>query len=159
MLLTDDNTQPHCSFVPVRDWSLSRPATTPETREPGKRSAQMRRLANVNTSGRSTALFTLALLVVFVDGRRVGAKMPPSNGRAVLYGRHEAAYKLTGNAEAVARFACRGAGRGSGWSMLPGRAPLSDPNASPNLNILPDVDYCLRRVSFAVERVRLRAYY
>lgn len=62
--------------------------------------------------------------------------------------RHEAAYKLTGNAEAVARFACRGAGRGSGWSLLPGRAPLSDPNASPNMDILPDVDYCLRRVSF-----------
>nr|WEU39141.1 glutathione S-transferase [Saccharina japonica] len=63
---------------------------------------------------------------------------------------HEAAYKLTGNAEAVARFACRGAGRGSGWSMLPGRAPLSDPNASPNLHILPDVDYCLRRIASAM---------
>lgn len=62
--------------------------------------------------------------------------------------RHEAAYKLTGNSEAVARFACRGAGRGSGWSLLPGRAPLSDPNAEPNLDIVQDVDYCLRRVSF-----------
>lgn len=60
--------------------------------------------------------------------------------------RHEAAYKLTGNAEAVAKFACRGAGRGSGWNLLPGRAPLSDPNATPNLEFLPDVDYCLRRV-------------
>lgn len=60
--------------------------------------------------------------------------------------RHEAAYKLTGNAEAVAKFACRGAGRGSGWNLLPGRAPLSDPNARPNMEILPDVDYCLRRV-------------
>eukprot|EP00904_Undaria_pinnatifida_P006533 jgi/Undpi1/3009/HiC_scaffold_14.g06386.m1 len=64
--------------------------------------------------------------------------------------RHEAAYKLTGNAEAVARFACRGAGRGSGWSMLPGRAPLSDPNATPNLEIIADVDYCLRRIASAM---------
>ena len=66
---------------------------------------------------------------------------------AAVRPRHEAAYKLTGNAEAVAKFACRGAGRGSGWNLLPGRAPLSDPNATPNLDILPDVDYCLRRVS------------
>ncbi|CAN0217644.1 unnamed protein product [Ectocarpus sp. 12 AP-2014] len=64
--------------------------------------------------------------------------------------RHEAAYKLIGNAEAVAKFACRGAGRGSGWNLLPGRAPLSDPNATPNLEILPDVDYCLRRVASAL---------
>lgn len=64
----------------------------------------------------------------------------------VVQTRHEAAYKLIGNAEAVAKFACRGAGRGSGWNLLPGRAPLSDPNATPNLAILPDVDYCLRRV-------------
>ena len=66
---------------------------------------------------------------------------------SLLHPRHEAAYKLTGNAEAVAKFACRGASRGSGWALLPGRAPLSDPNATPNLDILPDVDYCLRRVS------------
>lgn len=32
--------------------------------------------------------------------------------------------------------------------MLPGRAPLSDPNAEPNLDVVQDVDYCLRRVSF-----------
>lgn len=64
--------------------------------------------------------------------------------------RHEAAYRLAGNAEAVTRFACRGAGRGSGWSLLPGRAPLSDPNAVPNLDIMPDVDYCLRIVSRTV---------
>eukprot|EP00903_Cladosiphon_okamuranus_P019526 g17957.t1 len=64
--------------------------------------------------------------------------------------RHEAAYKLTGNAEAVAKFACRGSGRGSGWNLLPGRAPLSDPNATPNLDILPDVDFCLRRVVSAL---------
>lgn len=32
--------------------------------------------------------------------------------------------------------------------MLPGRAPLADPHAEPNLDILQDVDYCLRRVSF-----------
>ncbi|CAM9197623.1 unnamed protein product [Hapterophycus canaliculatus] len=64
--------------------------------------------------------------------------------------RHEAAYQVTRNAEAVARFACRGAGKGSGWNLLPGRAPLSDPNASPNLDILPDVDYCLRLVTSAL---------
>lgn len=64
--------------------------------------------------------------------------------------RHEAAYKLTSNAEAVAKFACRGAGRGSGWNLLPGRAPLSDPNAVPNMEILADVDNCLRRVRFRV---------
>ncbi|CAM9243938.1 unnamed protein product [Laminaria digitata] len=73
-----------------------------------------------------------------------------SNDPGETGARHEAAYKLTGNAAAVARFACRGAGRGSGWSMLPGRAPLSDPNASPNLDILPDVDYCLRRIASAM---------
>lgn len=76
---------------------------------------------------------------------------PPSRcGTSAVYvpahRRHEAAYKLSGNAEAVAKFACRGAGRGSGWNLLPGRAPLSDPNASPNLKILSDVDYCLRQV-------------
>lgn len=64
------------------------------------------------------------------------------------FNRHEAAYKLTGNADAVARFSCRGAGRGSGWSFLPGRAPLADPNAEPNMNIAQDVDFVLRRVSF-----------
>lgn len=68
-----------------------------------------------------------------------------------VHPRHEAAYKLTGNAEAVAKFACRGAGRGSGWNLLPGRAPLSDPNATPNLDILLDVDYCLRRVSLGYD--------
>ncbi|CAM9332650.1 unnamed protein product [Ascophyllum nodosum] len=70
--------------------------------------------------------------------------------KGVFSNRHEAAYKLTANAEAVARFACRGAGRGSGWSLLPGRAPLSDPNAIPNLDVLPDVDYCLRKVASAL---------
>ncbi|CAM9555828.1 unnamed protein product, partial [Sphacelaria rigidula] len=64
--------------------------------------------------------------------------------------RHEAAYKLAGNAEAVGRFACRGAGRGSGWSLLPGRAPLADPNAQPNMDIIDDVDFVLRRVTSAL---------
>lgn len=74
---------------------------------------------------------------------------PPSPPVYILF-RHEAAYKLTGNAEAVAKFACRGSGKGSGWNLLPGRAPLSDPNAVPNTEILPDVDYCLRRVRLCV---------
>ncbi|CAN0020194.1 unnamed protein product [Scytosiphon promiscuus] len=64
--------------------------------------------------------------------------------------RHEAAYQVTRNPEAVAKFACRGAGKGSGWNLLPGRAPLSDPNATPNLEILLDVDYCLRLVTSAL---------
>lgn len=76
-------------------------------------------------------------------------KLFPIRCLPYVHDRHEAAYKLTSNAEAVAKFACRGAGKGSGWNLLPGRAPLSDPNASPNLDVLPDVDYCLRRVSFA----------
>ena len=71
-LLAADNSQPHCSFVRIRDWSLSRPATTPEIREPGKRSAQMPRVTSVKTSGPCTALFTLALFVTFVDGGWVG---------------------------------------------------------------------------------------
>lgn len=66
--------------------------------------------------------------------------------RTRSFTRNEAAYKLTGNAEAVGRFACRGAGRGSGWSLLPGRAPLADPNAQPNMDIIEDVDFVLRKV-------------
>ncbi|CAM9645187.1 unnamed protein product, partial [Choristocarpus tenellus] len=60
--------------------------------------------------------------------------------------RHEAAYKVISNADAVVRFACRGAGQGSGWSMGPGRAPLADPNAVPNMDVAGDVGYCLGQV-------------
>lgn len=88
-----------------------------------------------------------ACFYVSIDPCLQPTQLFPTQCLPYVYDRHEAAYKLTSNAEAVAKFACRGAGKGSGWNLLPGRAPLSDPNASPNLDILPDVDYCLRRVS------------
>ncbi|KAG5190153.1 putative glutathione S-transferase [Tribonema minus] len=61
--------------------------------------------------------------------------------------RHEAALKLASNGAAVAKFACRGAGRSSGWSLLPGRAPLSDPKAQPNEAFIPAVESILRHVT------------
>lgn len=119
----------------LKDWSLSRAKTTPEKMEPGE-------------AAEATSSFDRA-------NRFCTARLPRRHellvGFAVPQTRHEAAYKLIGNAEAVAKFACRGAGRGSGWNLLPGRAPLSDPNATPNLEILPDVDYCLRRVRLVLD--------
>jgi len=61
--------------------------------------------------------------------------------------RHEAAYRLAGNAAAITRFAARGAGR-------PGRkqfgAPLADPYATPDDAIQPAVDELLRGVACAL---------
>jgi hypothetical protein len=58
--------------------------------------------------------------------------MTTTHWYTALHNRHEAIYKLTLNGPAVSKFACRGAGRSSGWGLLPGRAPLADPNAQPN---------------------------
>ena len=61
--------------------------------------------------------------------------------------RHEAAFQLVANHAAVAAFAARGAGE-------PGRpqfqAPLADPYATPNADVLPAVDVCLRHVANAL---------
>lgn len=130
----------------LKGWSLSRVKTTLETREPGKGGERWLR----PTSAPSNKQPREDLTTPIPDfDQHLNVTPPPlvvSRISVCILRRHEAAYKLTGNAEAVAKFACRGAGRGSGWNLLPGRAPLSDPNASPNMEILPDVDYCLRRV-------------
>jgi len=55
--------------------------------------------------------------------------------------RHEAAYKLAANAEAIAKFACRGMGERGAKQY---GAPLADPTAVPNLKYEEEVDEALR---------------
>lgn len=117
-----------------RGWSLFPTTTILEIRVPGGFATFLCLFSCYHSVPGDRFAFVHCLLTI----------LPSSTGST---NRHEAVYRLAGNAEAVTRFACRGAGRGSGWSLLPGRAPLSDPNAVPNLDILPDVDYCLRIVS------------
>lgn len=59
--------------------------------------------------------------------------------------KHEAAYELASNHEAVVRFAARGAGQPGGWAG-PGKAELADPYAKPNEAIIDAVDTSLRHV-------------
>lgn len=68
MLLTDDIYQPYCSFVPIRDWSLSRPATIPETREPGKPSVTDAALHKRESVRSQHNISVLILLAIFKDG-------------------------------------------------------------------------------------------
>lgn len=58
--------------------------------------------------------------------------------------RFEAGARLAANGPAVAKFAARGA---AGPGFPPVRAPLADPNASPNDRFLPLVDAALRQVA------------
>lgn len=60
---------------------------------------------------------------------------------------HEAAYKLLANHQAVTRFAARGAGEPG---MPQFQAPLADPYAKPNEDVLPTVDICLRHIAHAL---------
>lgn len=55
--------------------------------------------------------------------------------------RHEAAYKLAANSEAIVKFACRAMGEKGAKQFS---APLADPYAKPNLNYVSDVDEMLR---------------
>lgn len=61
--------------------------------------------------------------------------------------RHEAAYYLASNSEAVIQFAARGAGE-RGRPAFP--AELADPNAVPNEDVVDLVDLCLRHVMVAL---------
>jgi len=61
--------------------------------------------------------------------------------------RHEAAVSLTGNGEAVARFACRGMGEPGGGQYS---APLADPLAKPDLEWEEEVGSALRAISAAL---------
>jgi len=61
--------------------------------------------------------------------------------------RHEAAYKLAHNLEAVVRFCCRAAGRPGAKQFS---APLADPCAEPDLSWQPAVEAVLRRVVLAL---------
>uniref|UniRef100_A0A7S4DCY0 GST C-terminal domain-containing protein n=1 Tax=Heterosigma akashiwo TaxID=2829 RepID=A0A7S4DCY0_HETAK len=63
--------------------------------------------------------------------------------------RHHAAFQLASNAEAVVRFACRGAG-GLPLGAKGFQAPLADPYCEPNLGYQPDVDALLRHVAYAL---------
>jgi len=58
--------------------------------------------------------------------------------------RHEAAFQLTSNRAEVVRFAARGAGAEGAKRF---QAPLADPYAVPNEDVVPLVDTCLRHVA------------
>ena len=60
--------------------------------------------------------------------------------------REEAAWELSQNGDAVARFACRGMGEADGRYG----APLADPMATPDLDFLPRVDEALRHITAAL---------
>tara|TARA_B100000497_G_C7351456_1_gene229328 strand:+ start:20 stop:427 length:408 start_codon:yes stop_codon:yes gene_type:complete len=55
--------------------------------------------------------------------------------------RHEAAYKLVSNYDAIVKFCCRGMGERGAKQF---GAPLADPTAVPNLNYKDKVDKLLR---------------
>ncbi|KAL7568514.1 hypothetical protein ACA910_002634 [Epithemia clementina (nom. ined.)] len=61
--------------------------------------------------------------------------------------KREAVERVTGNHEAIVRFACRGAGK---KGIPPVSAPLSDPNAVPNQVVEFAVDSCMRIVCRAL---------
>lgn len=69
--------------------------------------------------------------------------------------RREVVERLTANAEAIVRFACRGAGT-RGVPRV--SAPLADPNASPNENVAPAVDAILRITSLALLEGKVESY-
>ena len=58
--------------------------------------------------------------------------------------RLEAAFELSGNHAAVCRFALRGAGK-NGFKRF--QAPLADPYATPNEDLVPEMDLVLRAVA------------
>lgn len=64
-----------------------------------------------------------------------------------IVSRHEAAFALVSNPEAIVRFACRGAGEVGTPSF---HAELSDPYAEPNMDYVQPVDVCLRYVATAL---------
>mmetsp|Transcript_58562 Transcript_58562/g.134046 ORF Transcript_58562/g.134046 Transcript_58562/m.134046 type:complete len:543 (-) Transcript_58562:165-1793(-) len=67
--------------------------------------------------------------------------------------RHEALFSITSNGAAVARFCARAAGEDVGeWYRQGGssRSELADPLAAPNLDVVPDVDACLRYIAHAL---------
>ena len=65
--------------------------------------------------------------------------------------RHEAVYKLSRNAAAVGKFACRGRGRSVGKQF---QAPLADPYCEASEEYIADVDKALRVVAEALMEVR-----
>ena len=67
--------------------------------------------------------------------------LPDSMNHGDEAARHEAAYKLTANSAAIAKFACRGMGEKGAKQF---GAPLADPTAVPNLNYEQKVDKALR---------------
>ena len=65
--------------------------------------------------------------------------------------RIEAAYSLTKNHAGVVKFACRGPGKTASQAGKKSfQAPLSDPNAVPELSYESDVDSCLRVITRAL---------
>jgi len=67
--------------------------------------------------------------------------LPDSMNPGEEAARHEAAYKLSINAKAITKFACRGMGEKGAKQFS---APLADPYAVPNLNFESKVDEMLR---------------
>ena len=83
------------------------------------------------------ATWRLPLSLSSSDAEPLPDSMNPGDEAA----RHEAAYKLISNYDAVVKFCCRGMGEPGAKQF---GAPLADPTAVPNLNYKEKVDKLLR---------------
>ena len=98
-------------------------------------SSEAAKQAQLNIDGLST--WRLPLNLSPSDAEPLPDSMNPGDEAA----RHEAAYKLVSNYDAIVKFCCRGMGERGAKQF---GAPLADPTAVPNLNYKDKVDKLLR---------------